>query len=97
MPFPKNCVELREAGYKFAFEVKCKGCGKQIEFWRTPMNRMLPLDRDVITGKVTPHWATCEQAERFRRRTHGEKEEISETNPPTKTPAGDAGQKDRSS
>ena len=67
MPFPKNLDELRKAGYKFVFARACAGCGKHIEFWKTPAGRMLPMEIESFNGIVTPHWATCPKAKDFKR------------------------------
>jgi hypothetical protein len=41
----------------------CRGCRQTIAWARTPADRSAPLDRDG-----TNHFATCPEAERFRRR-----------------------------
>lgn len=40
----------------------CRGCGAQIEFKPTKNDRLMPVDADG-----TPHFATCSQADRFRK------------------------------
>ncbi len=56
----------------------CKGCGKTIEWIRTPAGKQMPVDPGLVTvvladGRVvrghTPHWATCPKAQDFRRTT----------------------------
>jgi hypothetical protein len=65
MPFPKTDTELRAAGYTFDRTETCKGpnCRKEIEFWWTPSGKRIPLD----PGTMEPHWATCVDADRFRK------------------------------
>lgn len=56
----------------------CKACGKVIKFIKTENGKAMPVDETLITivtdeGKVVrgriPHWATCPQANRFRKRS----------------------------
>lgn len=64
MPFPKTETELRAAGYEPPMmSTKCTGCGAEIEFWRTPKGKQIPLD----SGTLEPHWSTCPKAEHFRK------------------------------
>ncbi|MDI6872514.1 MAG: hypothetical protein QME79_14410, partial [Bacillota bacterium] len=54
----------------------CRGCGRPIDWIETPAGRRMPVDPGrvtvvtddgrVVTGR-TPHWATCSEAENFRR------------------------------
>lgn len=62
--FPMTVEELKAAGYERVRQVSvpCKACNAQIEFWRTPHGKMIPLD----VGTLAPHWATCPEAKRFR-------------------------------
>lgn len=55
----------------------CKGCGRQIEWIKTEAGKQMPVDPDLVTvvlkdGRVVrgyrPHWATCPNAEQFRRK-----------------------------
>lgn len=59
---------------------KCKACRRKIFFLRTAKNKYMPCDvrldknlRRFVVGAdgvdyvVTPHWATCPDADRFRR------------------------------
>lgn len=64
MAFPKTDTELVAAGYKHEGTSKCTGpnCGKEIEWWRTPKGKRIPLD----PGTMEPHWANCIDAEIFR-------------------------------
>lgn len=52
------------AGYEFLELAPCKGCGRQIAWWRTyPNEKRSPHDPDG-----TSHFATCPDADRFRAR-----------------------------
>jgi hypothetical protein len=64
VPFPKNDTGLVEAGYEFDNRAHCRGCGAEIEWWITPRKRKIALD----PGTLEPHWATCPNADQFRRR-----------------------------
>ena len=59
----------------------CKGCGEKIIFVKTEAGKFMPvnvkperrivLDADKIAKSVTtwtPHWATCEKADDFRKK-----------------------------
>lgn len=64
MPFPTTDTDLIAKGYTLEGRAKCKGpnCGKEIEWWRTPKGKRIPLD----PGTMEPHWATCPDAQVFR-------------------------------
>lgn len=67
MAFPKTLEELKAQGYKFLEHISCRGehCEAQIEFWETPRGKKMPFDVDA-KGNISPHWATCPDAETFR-------------------------------
>lgn len=50
-------------GYTFTNTGTCRGCGKPVAWCMTRLNRRSPLDPDG-----TPHWATCPDADRFRKK-----------------------------
>ena len=62
MPFPKTDTEFNQAGYVYENKGKCRGCGADIEWWRTPKGKAMPLD----AGTLEPHWSTCPNAKEFR-------------------------------
>ena len=54
---------------------KCRKCGAEIKFIKTPGGKWLPVDAKPVyyslIGKkdrvvYVPHWATCEFADEFR-------------------------------
>ena len=53
----------RPATFEIVSVAKCRGCGGAIAWALTPSGRSAPLDRDGGS-----HFATCPDAERFRRR-----------------------------
>ena len=57
--------ELTAAGYEFKNKSRCSGpnCGAEIEWWRTPYGKSIPLDSKTLK----PHWATCPDQKDFRR------------------------------
>ena len=76
--FPKTNGEMLLRGYEpgSGSYAKCRGCGADIEWWKTPTGRALPMN--PMPTPETPavaHWATCTDPNRFRRTK-------------TKTPAG---------
>lgn len=58
--------ELRADGYVYAYTRRCngQGCGAEIEFWKTPNGKWIPLNPETLT----PHHATCPDVDRFRRK-----------------------------
>ncbi len=67
MPFPQTEKELVLAGYRFEKLSICQGCRRDIEWWRTPAGKLMPLN----LGTVVPHWSTCLKADQFRKRKPG--------------------------
>lgn len=63
MAFPKTETELAEQGYTFEGTAKCRGenCGAEINWYKTPAGKRIPLDPDL-----TPHFKTCPNAGSFR-------------------------------
>ncbi len=62
MAFPTTETELKNQGYVYDNTAKCRGCGSEINWYRTPKGKMIPLDPEL-----TPHWSTCPKADQFRR------------------------------
>lgn len=58
----KTLDDLRKSGYKYESASKCKKCGADIEWWKTPSQKLCPFD----FGTATSHFATCPDAEHFR-------------------------------
>jgi hypothetical protein len=52
----------RPGGWEIVNVAPCRGCGKLIAWARTLDRKPAPLDRDG-----TSHFATCPEAERFRK------------------------------
>ena len=50
-------------GYAFSGMGRCRGCGAEMAWAKTPAGKMAPLDRDG-----TNHFVSCPERERFRRR-----------------------------
>lgn len=65
MSFPKTDSELVKAGYTYESKSRCIGpdCNDEIEWWRTPKGKRIPLD----SGTLESHWSTCPNAEDFRK------------------------------
>lgn len=64
MTFPKTEIELEQAGYEYEGSGKCRACGQEIAWYRTPAGKRMPLEE----GTLEPHWAKCPNAKDFRRR-----------------------------
>ncbi|HET6329221.1 MAG TPA: hypothetical protein VFF76_00400 [Holophagaceae bacterium] len=62
-PFPKTEAQLEEQGYRFSGRAKCKSCGAEIAWYKTPKDKSIPLDE----GTMEPHWSTCPNADMHRR------------------------------
>lgn len=65
-PWPyRTDADLRAAGYVYERTRRCYGktCGAEIEEWRTPNGKMMPID----PGTMQPHWSTCPDAQDFRK------------------------------
>lgn len=69
MTTPKSRRELTEAGYRFSSNARCKGCEKNIEWWKTPDNKNAPMSVQRIEGceVLISHFADCKKVEQFRR------------------------------
>lgn len=68
MPFPQTRDTLIAAGYKFENHSVCRGCKQEIEWYTTPKGKKMPFDlMPQGDSKVTAHWATCPEAESFRK------------------------------
>ncbi len=63
MPFPRTEQGLAEAGYEYENSTKCKGCGADIAWFKTPRGKHIPLNE----GTMEPHWSDCPNAKDFRR------------------------------
>lgn len=71
---PRKLIKIKEIVRK---GVQCKGCGEDIIFITSKNGKQIPCDPkplslvslagEVIQGHM-PHWATCPEADRFRRK-----------------------------
>lgn len=69
MPFPKDSNELKAAGWEFDNDAVCRGCGEDIEWWRTPAKKPMPFNpMKSGTDKAITHFATCSEADSFRKK-----------------------------
>lgn len=61
----KNRADLEAAEFRYEGLGHCMGprCGEQIEWWRTKRGKAIPLNPET----KEPHFATCVEAERFRK------------------------------
>lgn len=64
-PFPPTVEAALAAGYSLRHDnVECRGCPARIDFYTTPLGKVLPVDH----GTFTPHWISCPSSEQFRRK-----------------------------
>lgn len=67
MPFPKTADEMKAQGYTFSDDGTCKGCGDDIEWWKTPQGKNIPMNpMPRGTNEAIAHWSTCTERDSFR-------------------------------
>lgn len=54
-PIPNTEQGLEAAGYVFEGTGKCRGCGEEIAWYRTPTGNRIPLEE----GTLIPHPTSC--------------------------------------
>jgi len=65
---PPTWTELEEAGYVWESRTNCKYCGKEIEFWRSPAGRWIPVElAPEMGGARMLHTMLCPKIDRFQR------------------------------
>lgn len=68
MAFPKTFDEMTPAGYVFEGDGVCRGCGDDIEWWKTPTGKKIPMNRmSSGSSPATAHFTTCSDAGSFRK------------------------------
>ena len=68
MAFPQTLNEMKARGYTFKDDGVCKGCGEDIEWYKTPNGKNIPMN--PMTGgdsEAVAHWATCTEQDSFRK------------------------------
>lgn len=74
--WPTSRTWLEQNGFSLEVRRRCSGqrCRADIEFWRTPSGRLMPLN---IVGEGTlmlqPHWQSCPDQQKFRMKPVAEK------------------------
>ena len=61
MAFPTTLNEMKQRGYSFQDDAVCRGCGEDIEWYKTPNGKKIPMN--PMTGgdsEAVAHWATCD-------------------------------------
>ena len=71
LTWPMTRKELYVAGYARQFNIPprpCKLCGIRIEFWRTPANKIMPIEENPEhKDEMLCHFNTCPHADKFRK------------------------------
>jgi hypothetical protein len=70
MKFPATREEVKKAGYVFVFARPCRRCDRNLEFYRTPEGRTVPLE-STVSGKewkMDSHFKTCPYANEFSKK-----------------------------
>ena len=74
MPVPATREELMEAGWRYCNNGRCKGCGAEIEWWRSFKNKAAPmtvLDPVLRDGQLVylrqSHFIDCPAKDQFRK------------------------------
>ena len=69
--WPATRKDLYGAGYKREITIParaCKRCGQQIQFWRTPGGKLMPLEENPENrDELLCHFYTCPHADEFRK------------------------------
>ncbi len=73
--WPTTRHKLQLAGYHMQYARPCKLCRAQIEFWKTPAKKLIPLDRRP-DDTFMPHHATCPHADEFRKKPQTKQEPL---------------------
>lgn len=65
---PRSRAALLRDSYVYLGNDTCTGCGKPIEWWKTPKLRHAPFDpMPHEEARAVSHFATCTKAARFKR------------------------------
>jgi len=66
--FPKTLDELKARGYRFSGDGVCRGCGQDIEWWKTTRDKSIPMNiMERGSDAAVAHWNTCTEADSFRK------------------------------
>jgi len=79
--WPKDRHWLETHDYEFQWRGICRGenCRREIEWWRTPAGRNIPLEQVrikpglVAPNTLEPHWSRCPNEKEFRHKPAEEK------------------------
>lgn len=68
-PLPTTQEGLEALGYRFEYTKTCggTGCGMPIAFWRTPNDKLMPLNAKTLL----PHWGECPATATFKKKKKG--------------------------
>ena len=68
MSFPRDRDGMIAAGYTFSNHGVCKACKQEIEWWKTPRQKPIPMDlMQKPDSQAVSHFATCNDAPLFRK------------------------------
>lgn len=71
MKFPATRWQIKDAGYVFEYARDCKRCNAHLEFYRTPANRLSPLEAVLVNDVwlMDSHFKTCPFADEFHKKS----------------------------
>lgn len=64
---PETRHGLEAAGYQFLNRTRCKGCGREIEWWRRVPGPPTPVEWVPEAQKMMNHFAVCPKREMFKK------------------------------
>ncbi|HXP82603.1 MAG TPA: hypothetical protein VN976_22075 [Verrucomicrobiae bacterium] len=80
MSLPTEIKALNMAGYGFEDVGTCSGCGAEIEWWKTPRGKKMPISvvpvyrvegdptSTLLRHDRIPHFANCPKVKDFRKK-----------------------------
>lgn len=67
-PIPPTWTELEAAGYIWESRTTCKACAREIEWWRSPAGRWIPIELVAEMGGARMlHTMLCPKIDQFQK------------------------------
>lgn len=65
---PPTWKELEAAGFVWQSRTNCKNCGREMEWWKSPSGRWIPVELVAEAGGARMvHTMLCPKADQFQR------------------------------